>query len=149
MRRKKTLLEKNKIIYDNNTIKISREENEWFFEIGEEVTSDLAEGVSLLLRKCHSNDPIWKMYIKDINIDNIRSEKSLYWLSGGDKEWKLLENYNKPWCECYLIFKEEYDSLVINIINKSQTLEEVRKHFIEYLNISILYEYALSKNLIK
>lgn len=150
MRRKKTLLEETKkIIYDNNTIKICREDNEWFFEIGKDATTDLAEGISLLLRKCDINDSIWKTQIRNNDIDQIIPEKSLYWLSGGDKEWKTLEHYNKQWCDCYLLFQEEYEETIKNILNKSNTFGEVRKHFIKYLNINTIYEFALRNKLIK
>ena len=78
MRKKKTLLKEigTKIIYDDNTIIISREGNEWFFEIGKEMTTDLGEAVSLLLRNCDASDQVWKTEIKEMNIDNISPEKS-------------------------------------------------------------------------
>ena len=151
MRKKKTLLKEigTKIIYDNNTIIISREGNEWFFEIGKELTTDLGEAVSLLLRNCDANDEVWKTDIKEMNIDNISPEKSLYWLTGGEREWKTLENYNRPWCDCYLDFQEEFGLLVISIIKRSKTLEDMRKHFIEYLNLPVLYDFALSRKLLR
>lgn len=151
MRKKKTLLKEigTKIIYDDKTIIISREGNEWFFEIGKELTTDLGEAVSLLLRNCDASDEVWKTDIKEMNIDNISPEKSLYWLTGGEKEWKTLENYNRPWCDCYLDFQEEFGLLVISIIKRSKTLEDMRKHFIEYLNLPVLYDFALSKNFLR
>ena len=151
MRKRKTLLKEigTKIIYDDNTTIISREGNEWFFEIGKEMTTDLGEAVSLLLRNCDASDEVWKTDIKEINIDNISPEKSLYWLTGGEKEWKTLENYNRPWCDCYLDFQEEFGLLVISIIKRSKTLEDMRKHFIEYLNLPVLYDFALSKNFLR
>ena len=151
MRKKKTLLKEigTKIIYDDNTTIISREGNEWFFEIGKEMTTDLGEAVSLLLRNCDASDEVWKTDIKEINIDNISPEKSLYWLTGGEKEWKTLENYNRPWCDCYLDFQEEFGLLVVSIIKRSKTLEDMRKHFIEYLNLPVLYDFALSKKLLR
>ena len=151
MRKKKTLLKEigTKIIYDDNTTIISREGNEWFFEIGKEMTTDLGEAVSLLLRNCDASDEVWKTDIKEINIDNISPEKSLYWLTGGEKEWKTLENYNRPWCDCYLDFQEEFGLLVVSIIKRSKTLEDMRKHFIEYLNLPVLYDCALSKKLLR
>ena len=151
MRKKKTLLKEigTKIIYDDKTIIISREGNEWFFEIGKELTTDLGEAVSLLLRNCDASDEVWKTDIKEINIDNISPEKSLYWLTGGEREWKTLENYNRPWCDCYLDFQEEFGLLVISIIKRSKTLEDMRKHFIEYLNLPVLYDFALSKKLLR
>ena len=151
MRKKKTLLKEigTKIIYDDKTIIISREGNEWFFEVGKEMTTDLGEAVSLLLRNCDANDQVWKTDIKEMNIDNISPEKSLYWLTGGEKEWKTLEHYNRPWCDCYLDFQEEFGLLVISIIKRSKTLEDMRKHFIEYLNLPVLYDFALSKKLLR
>jgi hypothetical protein len=151
MRKKKTLLKEigTKIIYDDKTIIISREGNEWFFEIGRELTTDLGEAVSLLLRNCDARDEVWKTDIKEMNIDNISPEKSLYWLTGGEREWKTLENYNRPWCDCYLDFQEEFGLLVISIIKRSKTLEDMRKHFIEYLNLPVLYDFALSKKLLR
>ena len=151
MRKKKTLLKEigTKIIYDDKTIIISREGNEWFFEIGKELTTDLGEAVSLLLRNCDASDEVWKTDIKEMNIDNISPEKSLYWLTGGEKEWKTLENYNRPWCDCYLDFQEEFGLLVISIIKRSKTLEDMRKHFIEYLNLPVLYDFALSKKFLR
>jgi hypothetical protein len=151
MRKKKTLLKEigTKIIYDDKTIIISREGNEWFFEIGRELTTDLGEAVSLLLRNCDASDEVWKTDIKEMNIDNISPEKSLYWLTGGEREWKTLENYNRPWCDCYLDFQEEFGLLVISIIKRSKTLEDMRKHFIEYLNLPVLYDFALSKKLLR
>lgn len=151
MKRKRTLLKEigTKIIYDNNTIIISREGNEWFFEIGKELTTDLGEAVSLLLRNCDTSDPVWKVEIKEIDTNNISPEKSLYWLTGGEREWKTLEHYNRPWCDCYLDFQEEFGLLVMSIINRSKTLDEMRKHFIEYLNLPVLYDFALSKKLLR
>lgn len=151
MRKKKTLLKEigTKIIYDDKTIIISREGNEWFFEIGKEMTTDLGEAVSLLLRSCDASDEVWKNDIKEMNIDNISPEKSLYWLTGGEREWKTLEHYNRPWCDCYLDFQEEFGLLVISIIKRSKTLEDMRKHFIEYLNLPVLYDFALSRKLLR
>ena len=151
MRKRKTLLKEigTKIIYDDNTTIISREGNEWFFEIGKEMTTDLGEAVSLLLRNCDASDEVWKTDIKEMNIDNISPEKSLYWLTGGEKEWKTLENYNRPWCDCYLDFQEEFGLLVVSIIKRSKTLEDMRKHFIEYLNLPVLYDFALSKKFLR
>lgn len=151
MRKRKTLLERigTKVIYNDNKIKISREGNEWFFEIGKELTTDLAEAVSILLRKCDKTNPIWNIELREINIDDITPEKSLYWLTGGDTEWKSLEHYNTPWCDCYLDFQEEFGFLIVNIIKRAKNLDDIRKYFLEYLNLPTLYEFALSRNLVR
>jgi len=151
MKKRKDLLEKigTKTIFTDKTRKISIEGNEWFFEIGKELTTDIAEAVSLLIRECDSNDQIWEVEIKDINTEDITPEKSLYWLTGGYKEWKSLENYNRPWCDCYLDFQEEFGFTILNSVNRSKTLGDVREYFIENLNLPILYDFALSKNLVR
>ena len=95
------------------------------------------------------NDPIWQLEIRNIDTNNVSPEKSLYWLTGGESEWKTLEHYNRPWCDCYLEFQEEFGFLIISIINRSRTLDEMRKLFIEYLNLPTLYDFALSRGLIR
>jgi hypothetical protein len=151
MKKRKDLLEKigTKTIFTDKTRKISIEGNEWFFEIGKELTTDIAEAVSLLIRECDSNDQIWEVEIKDINTEDITPEKSLYWLTGGYKEWKSLENYNRPWCDCYLDFQEEFGFAILNSVNRSKTLGDVREYFIENLNLPVLYDFALSKDLVR
>jgi len=151
MKKRKDLLEKigTKTIFTDKTRKINIEGNKWFFEIGKELTTDIAEAVSLLIRECDSNDQIWEVEIKDINTEDITPEKSLYWLSGGYKEWKTLENYNRPWCDCYLDFQEEFGFTILNIVNRSKTLGDVREYFIENLNLPVLYDFALSKDLVR
>lgn len=151
MRKRKDLLEQTgtKTIFTDKTRKISIEGNEWFFEIGKEVTTDIAEAVSILLRECDSNDQVWDVELRDKNTDDVTPEKSLYWLTGGYKEWKSLENYNRPWCDCYLEFQEEFGLLIVSIVKKSKTLGEVRDYFVENLNLPTLYDFALYKNLIR
>lgn len=150
MKKRKDLLEKigTKTIFTDKTRKISIEGNKWFFEIGKEITTDIAEAVSLLIRECDSNDQVWDVELKD-NTEEIAPEKSLYWLTGGYKEWKSLENYNRPWCDCYIHFQEEFGLTILNLVNRSKTLGDIREYFIENLNLPVLYDFALSKDLIR
>lgn len=152
MKKKRVLLEErvlNKMIYSNDIIKISKEGNEWFFEIGSELTTDIAEAVSILMRKCDDTHSIWNIEIKDINTNEISPMKSLFWLSGGTKEWITLDNYKKPWCDCFLDIQEEFGLSIIDIINESNTLGEIRKGFIKNLNLPIIYEFALSRDIVR
>ena len=82
-------------VYNNGIVRVTKEEDSYFFEIGNELTSDISEAVALLMRKVDWNDGIWDMELEDINTDNITPEKSLFWLTGGYTEWRTLENYNK------------------------------------------------------
>ena len=136
-------------IYNKGIVRVSKEENEYFFEIGKELTSDVAEAVAILMRKVDFNEVVWDLEINNIILENITPEKSLFWLSGGYSEWRTLENYNKPWCDCYLDFQEEFGYLIVNIIKKSKTLRDVRENFLKYLNLPILYDFSINKNMIR
>ncbi len=136
-------------VYNDNIIRISKEGKEYFFEIGKELSADVAEAVTILMRKTEWNDPIWDVELKDIIAEEITPEKSLFWLTGGYSEWRTLEHYNKPWCDCYLDFQEEFGFIVVNIVKRSKKLKDIRDNFVKYLNLPILYDFAMSKNMIK
>ena len=136
-------------VYEDKNIKISKEDTEYFFEIGNDVTNDLAEAVSILIRKSEWNSPVWNLELSEIVSEEITPEKCLFWLSGGYSEWRTLEHYRRPWCDSYLEFQEEFGILVINIVKRSKKLGDVRDNFIKYLNLPILYDFAMSKNMIK
>jgi hypothetical protein len=135
-------------VYSDEKIKISKLDKELFFEIGKEITSDLAEAVVLMINLFESNDKIWNLKL-EVDEKKIEPSKSLFWLTGGFDEWRSLENYNRPWCDCYIDFQEEFGTLLVNIVKKSQNLSEIRDGFNKYLNLPILYDFAISKNLIK
>lgn len=136
-------------VYNNGIVRVTKEEGTYFFEIGNELTSDIAEAVALLMRKLDWNDELWNLQLDDVNIDFITPEKSLFWLTGGYTEWRTLENYNKPWCDCYLDFQEEFGMIIINIIKRSKKFKDVRDNFNKYLDLPTLYDFAISKNMIR
>ena len=70
------------------------------------------------MRKVDFNEAVWDLEVSNIVLENITPERSLFWLTGGYSEWRTLENYNKPWCDCYLDFQEEFGYLIVNIIKK-------------------------------
>jgi hypothetical protein len=135
-------------VYESNIVRINKEENEYFFEIGNELTTDVAEAVAILMRKVEIDNPIWEIELKDLEVE-VSPEKSLFWLTGGNQEWRTLEHYNKPWRDCYLEFEEEFGFLILNITKRSKKLKDIRNNFIKYLNLPILYDFAISKNMIK
>lgn len=136
----------NSEVYKEGILVISKEENEYFFEIGNDITSDIAEAVSIMMRKIDWKSGVWNL---ELDVIDIVPEKTLFWLSGGYSEWRTLENYNRPWSDCYLDFQEEFGSLVFNITKRSKTLGEIRDNFIIHLGLPKLYEFALSKGLIR
>lgn len=151
MKRKRVLVknELSELVFSDGKIKISKDGNNWYFEIGKELTSDLAEAVSILLREVDFSHSVWKLEIGKLELEEIVPEKSLFWLSGGLVEWRTLENYSKPWSECYLEFQEEFGFIVMSCLKKSKKFEDLRDYFVKYLNLPVLYEFAVSKDLIR
>jgi len=120
-----------------------------YFEIGTEITNDVAEAVSILMKKTSSDDPIWRTEVNKKSLDGILPEKTLYWLSGGDKEWRTLDNYLEPWSNCYSYYEEEFGKLIIEAVEKSKTLADIRDYFIKYLNLPILYDFAIKIDIVR
>lgn len=151
MKRKKILSkELSETIFNNNEFAIINKSNgNLYFEIGDVITDDIAEAVSILMRRIDFNDNIWKTEVKNIDIHSLCPEKSLFWLTGGYKEWEALKNYNKSWSECSLDFQEEFGFLVINAVRRAKRLKDVRDYFIKYINLPVLYEFAVEKDLVK
>lgn len=151
MKKKKVLLrnELSDIVFNDDRVVISNFGQEWIFEIGNDITDDMAEAVSILMRRVDFNDAIWKTEVKDIIVENIIPEKTLFWLTGGYKEWEKLENYNKSWHDCYLDFQEEFGFIVVRSVKKAKTLKDIRDSFLRYLNLPVLYDFAVSKSLIR
>lgn len=149
MKKRKLVIEKlSETVFSDEKIKINKQGNTFIFEIGKEITSDLAEAVAIMMNTIDNNHKIWNLEL-EISHDTITPEKSLYWLTGGDREWKTLENYEKSWSDSYLIFQEEFGLSIMNITTKSKKLQDVREGFKKYLNLPIIYEFALSKHLVR
>ncbi len=150
MRKKKIDSKGSHDLYSDSIIKISQEQSEYFFEVGKELTTDIAEAVSILIRQKEMwNSPVWEVEITDISHQDICPEKSLFWLTGGHLEWKTLEHYNRPWCDAYLDFQEEFGVTIINIVKKSKKLKDIRDNFLKYLSLPTLYDFAVRKNMIR
>lgn len=148
MRKRKVEVLRPNNIWDSESIKISNESNKYFFEILGEVTTDLGEAVSILMKKIKWNDKIWTLKINELDLYNIEPSKCLYWLSGGDEEWMKMENYKKCWADCYMEYQEEFGIIVISILKRSKTLKDVRDGFLKHLNLPILYNFAIEKEII-
>lgn len=136
-------------VWDDNLIKIGDVEGEYYFEIMGETTKDISEAIALLLRlKRNYNQEIWNLEVPKINLYNIEPYKCLYWMSGGDLEWINGHNYKKLWSECYLSFQEEFGETIINIIEKSKTLNDIKEGLLSKVNLPILYEFSLKKGFV-
>jgi hypothetical protein len=147
MKKRKLVEELSELIFSDEKIKISKTGENLIFEIGKETTSDLAEAVAIMMKFIDNNHKLWNFEFK-VDTNEISPSKSLFWLSGG-KEWNTSEHYKASWSESYLLFQEEFGISIINIVKKSKNLKEIREGFKNYLNLQIMYEFALSKDLTK
>ena len=148
MRRKRIDESVNEILNQEESLNITKKDDIYIFEIDGESTSDVAEAVSILMSKVDWDDQIWNIQINDKN-KKISPVKSLFWLSGGYTEWTKLYNYTIPWSECHSDFQSEFGSLITHIVSTSNTLLDVRNGFMKYLSLPILYDFAISKNLVR
>lgn len=119
-----------------------------FFEIGDQITRDVSEAVALMMRIPNIDGQIWN-YKFVLNINEINPTKCLYWLSGGDTEWQTLHNYRTNWNECCDMYLEKFGNRIIDILLNSKTLGDIRDNFLKYLNLPILYDFALERDLIR
>jgi len=98
MKKKKVELLRKFNFWSDNFIKIDKEGDQYYFEIGSEVTTDISEAVAIMMTYQNKDiNKFWELEIKDIDYYNIRPELAIYWLSGGDYEWKIMNNYKKTW----------------------------------------------------
>lgn len=130
-------------------IVIERNNGLLYFDIGRETTDDIAEAVVLLSKSIKENDPIWDIVISDADRFNIDPIRSLYWLSGGDKEWESLSHYKKRWKLYNEVFLKKFKTKIINVVRKSNSLKDLKDHFDKEFDLLTMYEFSLENNLIK
>lgn len=118
-----------------------------FYEVGDEITMDIAEAVSIAMLREFPQDWVWQM---PITFDkNISPNKSLYWLSGGHKEWKTLSNYKESWSKVGDLFVNKWGDKIKQSVKKSKTLGDIKKYFNKECNFLDIYEFSIKNNLLK
>jgi len=148
MKKKKVDIMRNFDLWSDNFIKIDKEGEYYYFEIGNHITTDLAEAIAIIMKyKNNIDSKFWDLEIKNIDYYGIDPVKSLYWLSGGEVEWKINNNYKKNWIDCSSLYQEEFGIKIISILKKSKNMKEIRNGFLKYLNLPTLYEFALENEI--
>ena len=111
-------------------------------------STDYAESVATLMRikGVFLDRKFWEISLKDKY--NINVENTLYWLTGGDREWQINNNYKYKWEEVKSMFIEEYEDVILNIIKNSSKLIHIRNGFLNELSLPVMYEFALRHKLI-
>lgn len=154
-RKEKRVIENQGILlYQNDNLRIWNNNNKLSFECDDItlkedfLSDDYAESVAALMRlpKFFKEEYLWK--IKIPNKYNIKTSKSLYWLTGGNSEWKENKNYKYDWEDVELIFNHKFEDMILDIIKESNTLGDIKRGFMSRLNLPIIYEFSLNNNLI-
>jgi len=158
-RKKKVIIENNKgaLIYENKeeNLTIFNDNGKLYFEssnptLEEDFKSyDCAESVAALMRlKSVSDDEkLWKMEVGNNRYD-VSPSGTLYWLSGGNREWKTNETYMYDWLEVHSIFEHKFRDIIYEIVENAETLNDIREEFTKRLNLPVIYEFALNNDLI-
>lgn len=152
MKKKRVIVEEKgeKVIFQKNGITIYEGLDSLCFEIGSEITNDIGEAVAILLRTPSVSNDIWDYVVDDIiSTNELHPEKSLFWLSGGKKEWNCYENYIKNWNEVHELYNEEFGDDVYRIVRKSKTLRDIRNGFIKKLGLEVFYDFAIERGFVK
>lgn len=137
-----------KVLTEPNFVKIEKGEKISFYQIGDFITTDVAEAVAIMMITPEIDPHFWNIKF-NCNCEDLEPRKCLYWLTGGDEEWVLLENYKKTWIECDLDFQQKYGLLILDIVKNAKTLGDIKERFSKELNLLDLYEYALSIDIIR
>lgn len=148
MKKRKVITLKPFNIVDSEKLKISKYNDEYLFDISNILTEDITEAVALMMRNdIQDDDKIWNTTIDKINPYETDPKKALYWLSGGDDEWLSGENYKFLWKDCVTLYSDEFSEKIIEMVDNSNTLIELKYQFEQNLNLPILYEFALKNNI--
>lgn len=148
-RKRCTKWDDEKVLNNSRFVHISERVNGLqLFEIGKELTTDVGEAVAIMMRNRELDERLWCLGF-EFNTDEIETTKCLYWLSGGDNEWSTLHNYRTPWNDCCWEYRDRFGDKVLEIIENSETLDDIRRGFMKYLSLPILYDFALEKDLIR
>lgn len=147
MKKRKVVTMKPFNILDNEDIKISKYQDDFLFDINGKITDDVAEAVAIMIyQNIPSDNNAWSTNIKQVDLFEIDPKRSLYWLSGGDIDWSS-NNYRKEWHECVGEFSEKFSETVLEMVQRSNNMFELREKFQKDLNITILYEFALENKI--
>ena len=147
MKRRKQTTCSETTVYDSPRVKVHSLDGSFIFEIDEEVTQDAAEAVSMIMHN-RIEGAFWSIPMNG-PAEQIVPERALYWLSGGDKEWSLLEHYSMSWPTCCRDFCDKWSEVVHRIVLQSHTLADIREGFRKELGLHRIYDWCISRGLVR
>lgn len=147
MKRRKSVVEHERVLWQSDRVGIYEfAGGGYMYEVDGEVTIDPAEAVAMMMHL--RVDGPWHLEVGGSRVDSV-PERCLYWLSGGDTEWVLLEHYRLPWPACYPDFCERWGAQVAAVAESSRTLGDIREGFRSRLGLVLLYDWCVSAGLVR
>lgn len=147
MKRRKSVIDFDRSIWESDRVMIyDLDDHGVIFEVDGEVTLDPAEAVAMMMHR--RIDGPWHITL-EMPAATVVPERSLYWLSGGDREWALLENYSLPWPTCCPDFCERWGEEVTRVVADSATLGDVRDGFRSALGLHTIYDWCIARGFVR
>ena len=141
---KKIDLETRRLVFCSKELKIyEKEENILLFDYNNDMyTHDVLEAVSNLMRiEDYENSTFWNLKITEEMTNYIRPLNSLYYLSSGENFWKKV---NVSWIDSYENLELLFEHKLIDMVNMSYTLRELRHNLRKHFNLDIFYNFTLA-----
>lgn len=157
MRKSKLVLDRN-VVFSGKGITVYKEKNgTYFFEsntsnLSNFITNDFLEAASALVKIREANDSrdLWEIPVTKQMMNSINISKSIYWITGGDREWKSTNSiYRGTWDEYQSVFEHKLTPMVKNYMHNFKTLGDVRTYLLNNMNLPFIYELSLELNMIK
>lgn len=93
----------------------------WLFD-----TNDVAEGCAICKGSHFIKDEgLRQIQITQADKDNVKPEEALYWLTGGNKEWKFGDAFNVSWDKVADEVTAKFGHVVTDMVKDSNTLGEL------------------------
>jgi hypothetical protein len=153
---KKTIAVEENLIFCKSKIYIHEEDNVLYFnslndKISKFITDDYLTGIAITMKlEDVYNSDIWNLIITNEMRNKVNYEEVLYWLTGGDKEWKNNKSiYNIKWEEAKPLFLSKYETILKEINENAYKLNDVKNSFIYHFNLLDIYEHSLKLGIIK
>jgi len=112
-------------------------------------TFDVFEAVAAIISTSKKIEDIWSIPLQLKDFEDIRLGKALYWMSGGNNEWNSCIFYTKPWNECVDVLEDHFTLKITKNFKKCRTLEDVKDLLLKKCSLPLIYDFMLSKDLVK
>lgn len=147
MKRRKSVVEFERAIWQSDRVCVyDLDDQGLIYEVDGEATLDPAEAAAMMIHR--RIDGPWHIPVGG-SAGQVVPERCLYWLSGGDREWSLLEHYSCPWSACCPEFCERWGGEVSRVAAGSATLGDLRDGLRSAVGLHLLYDWAISRGFVR